>query len=184
MQFKPFSFRKLIKNYQQLDNKVAIIPTDTVMGVVSKSAELIYQIKNRPTNKWLVLFVNNFNDVIGLFPHEIEVIDEYWPGALTIVKNKKAYRMPDSKNILKLLSKTGPLYSSSANISGKPPIKNAKNAFNEFQNNIINILVIKGKEYDDYPSTIIDLDNLVVLRRGRIDGQEVIEKLKKHSENQ
>lgn len=182
MNYKPCSFSKLIKNYRDLDSKVAVVPTDTVIGVISKSPELIYQLKSRSPQKQLVLFINNIDTIKKLTPYELDILKEYWPGQLTIVKSKIAYRMPKSRKILKLISLTGPLYSSSANISGNQPIKKAKFAFEEFKDKLENIIVVKGKEKDNYPSTIVDFDNLSVLRRGRIDGQEVIDKLKIKSE--
>jgi L-threonylcarbamoyladenylate synthase len=86
--------------------------------------------------------------------------------------------MPAHKKLLNLLKNTGPLYSSSANISGKETIKKTIEASNEFREDLKDIFIIRGKERDYYPSTIVDFDKLVVLRRGRVDGQEVLDALK------
>jgi L-threonylcarbamoyladenylate synthase len=178
---KPYSFRKLFKNIHEIDTKAIVIPTDTVIGIVAKKPELIYQIKNRPLDKQLVLFINDLSEVKGLLPHEEKILEKYWPGALTVIKNRISYRMPNSKNIMRLIKYSGPLYSSSANTSGGTPIKNTRDAIIEFQSCIYKIMIVKGKERDNYPSTIINLDDLTVLRRGRIDGLQIIEELKRES---
>ena len=70
----------------------------------------------------------------------------YWPGALTIVlptignvsenlnchSNSLGFRVPDLKIARDLLVKTGPLATTSANISGKSPVKDALEASIQF----------------------------------------------------
>lgn len=178
MKQKIYSFRKFLKNIYELNEKAIIIPTDTVIGILSKDPKLIYEIKKRPLDKPLVKFVNHISEIIDLLPHETKVLEKYWPGTLTIIKNEKAYRIPNSKKIWKLIQLTGPLYSSSANISNEPTITNTKQAARVFYSDVDKFVVIKGRSKDDYPSTIVDFDNFTILRRGRIDGQEVINDLK------
>ena len=135
----------------------AIVQTDTVMGLISLNPKLIYEIKQRPSNKKLIFFVNNINQVKGLNQHEKNVISQYWPGGLTVIKNGISYRMPDNKILLSLIKLTGPLYSSSANISGNNPITDTTQAIKEFNKSLNNLLIINGKTESNIPSTIIDL---------------------------
>lgn len=155
----------------------AVLPTDTVIGIISHNKDLIYKIKNRPLEKKLVLLVPNANCIRNLLPKEKEAINKYWPGSLTIVKDKIAYRMPNHKDLLTLLEFTGPIYSSSANISGKEPIKNTLDAQSVFSQNIDSLLIVKGEALSDTPSTIVDLDEKKVLRNGKIDGNKIIKEI-------
>jgi L-threonylcarbamoyladenylate synthase len=90
--------------------------------------------------------------------------------------------VPKSRKLIKLVKKTGPLYSSSANISSKQPIKNTIDAFTEFEHNLDKIFVVKGKQHSPYPSTIVDFDNLTVVRCGIVDGRQIIKTLKQRIE--
>ena len=70
----------------------------------------------------------------------------YWPGALTIVlptignisknlnsnSNSVGFRVPSLKLARDLLIKTGPLATTSANISGRSPVKDALEASTQF----------------------------------------------------
>ena len=156
----------------------AIVQTDTVMGLISLNPKLIYEIKQRPSNKKLIFFVNNINQVKGLNQHEKNVISQYWPGGLTFIKFFIFYLMPDNKNLLSLIKLTGPLYSSSANISGNNPITDTTQAIKEFNKSLNNLLIIKGKTESNIPSTIIDLDNFRIIREGKYQGKAIMKQLK------
>jgi len=97
---------------------------------------------------------------------------------LSIIFNNINYRIPKHNNLLKLIEKVGTVYQSSANISGKTPVKNsdeAKKVFNDYLNDIV---IIDGKELGGTPSTIISLDNFSVVRNGPIDGAKILDDLK------
>ncbi len=91
--------------------------------------------------------------------------------------------MPKSQLLLKLMDKTGPLASSSANISGQDPITSIKQAQEVFKNNESELVLVEDKDFklSNTPSTIIDLDKFVVLRTGAIDGQKILDKIKEGS---
>lgn len=156
----------------------AVVQTDTVMGLISLNPKLIYEVKQRPSNKKLIFFVNNINQVKGLNHYEKSVISQYWPGGLTIIKNGISYRMPNDKHLLSLIKLTGALYSSSANISGSDPITDATQATKEFNKSLNKLLIVKGKTKSNIPSTIIDLDNFKIIREGVYQGKEIMKKLK------
>ncbi len=159
------------------NNKSAIVDTDTVYGIVSLSSNLIYDAKNRPHSKKLVVFIKNFTSA-GIFTlNEIKVLKKYWPGELTVIKNKVGYRVPNSKFLLDLLDRVVFLYSSSANMSGKTPIKSFEEAKVEFKKSKDKVIFVESRSRhtdEDQPSTIIDLDKNKVLRKGKIDGQQVL----------
>jgi len=116
-----------------------IFPTDTLpaIGCLPKFSKIIYEYKKRDRNKPLILMGSKYKQLID-YVHEaaredLEIIaSKYWPGALTIVipaSEKQAVnltsndltiglRIPNSFMAQSLLRETGPLLTSSANISG------------------------------------------------------------------
>ena len=49
--------------FELKNNKAAIIPTDTLAGIISYDKKLIYKIKKRPSHKKLILFVPSFESI-------------------------------------------------------------------------------------------------------------------------
>ncbi len=116
-----------------------IFPTDTLpaIGCLPKFSNIIYEFKKRDRNKPLILMGSEQNHLID-YVHESAKEDyeslasKYWPGALTIVipaSDKHTLnltsndltiglRIPSSYMAQSLLRETGPLLTSSANISG------------------------------------------------------------------
>src|SRR5262249_61760078 len=85
--------------------------------------------------------------VEDLGPYGQVLIDEFWPGGLTLVcrasrslawdlgetKGTVAVRMPQHPVALELLTQTGPMAVSSANLTGKPPATTAADAREQFR---------------------------------------------------
>jgi len=116
-----------------------IFPTDTLpaIGCLPKFSNIIYELKKRDSNKPLILMGSEDKHLID-YVHESAKEDyenlasKYWPGALTIVipaSDKHTLnltsndltiglRIPNSYMAQSLLRETGPLLTSSANISG------------------------------------------------------------------
>ena len=116
-----------------------IFPTDTLpaIGCLPKFSNIIYEFKKRDRDKPLILMGSEHQQLID-YVHESakkdyeNIASKYWPGALTMVIpcSKKdnpivtsrdftiGLRIPNSNTAQSLLSETGPLLTSSANISG------------------------------------------------------------------
>ncbi len=116
-----------------------IFPTDTLpaIGCLPKFSNIIYEVKKRDINKPLILMGSEHKHLID-YVHESakedyeNIASKYWPGALTIVipaSEKQTtiltsndltlgMRIPKSNMAQSLLKETGPLLTSSANISG------------------------------------------------------------------
>ena len=116
-----------------------IFPTDTLpaIGCLPKFSNIIYEFKKRDRNKPLILMGSNQKQIID-YVHESaredykNIAAKYWPGALTmVVPSSVKYsailtsrdltiglRIPNLYMAQSLLKKTGPLLTSSANISG------------------------------------------------------------------
>lgn len=160
--------------------KAAILPTDTVWGIVSLNEGLIYKIKHRDQAKKVIRFIDSV-DKIGLPSFFAEVLKQYWPGGLTIIWKGLSYRIPKSDYLIEIVNKTGPLYQSSANISGQDPIQSLRDVPKLFEESMESLVLVDNSPYTpltNKPSTIINLDSMTVVRAGEINGQEIIDKLK------
>ena len=116
-----------------------IFPTDTLpaIGCLPKFSNAIYKFKKRDRDKPLILMGSEYKQLIN-YVHEStkedyeNIASKYWPGALTMVipSSKKftailtskdltlGLRIPNSSIAHSLMKETGPLLTSSANISG------------------------------------------------------------------
>ena len=116
-----------------------IFPTDTLpaIGCLPKFSNVIYKFKKRDRDKPLILMGSEDKQLID-YVHESakedyeNIASKYWPGALTMVipaseKQTKiltsndltlGLRIPNSYMAQSLMKETGPLLTSSANISG------------------------------------------------------------------
>ncbi|MBO8231345.1 translation factor (SUA5) [Prochlorococcus marinus str. MU1402] len=116
-----------------------IFPTDTLpaIGCLPKFSNTIYKFKKRDKNKPLILMGSEQKQLID-YVHESakedyeKIASTYWPGALTMIipsSEKQALmltskdltlglRIPNSHMAQSLIEETGPLLTSSANISG------------------------------------------------------------------
>ncbi len=116
-----------------------IFPTDTLpaIGCLPKFSNVIYNFKKRDRDKPLILMGSEHKQLID-YVHESakedyeNIASKYWPGALTMVipASEKhttiltsndftiGLRIPKSYMAQSLIRETGPLLTSSANISG------------------------------------------------------------------
>jgi len=116
-----------------------IFQTDTLpaIGCLPKFSEIIYEFKKRDRNKPLILMGSEHKQLIDYVHHSAKddyenIASKYWPGALTLIipcSNKQTgiltssnftigLRIPNSNMAKSLMKETGPLLTSSANISG------------------------------------------------------------------
>ena len=126
--------------------KVVSFPTDTVpaLAVLPQKADLIFDLKQRATDKPLILMAATLDEiwtyVLGTAEERAvwqAIAERYWPGQLTLVlpasdrvpagmnplnSGTIGIRIPDSAIALEILAQTGPLATTSANLSGQPPL--------------------------------------------------------------
>jgi len=116
-----------------------IFPTDTLpaIGCLPKFSNIIYKFKKRDKNKPLILMGSEHKQLIDYVDESAKedyenIALKYWPGALTMVvpaSEKQTsiltsndltlgLRIPNSYMAQSLMRETGPLLTSSANISG------------------------------------------------------------------
>jgi L-threonylcarbamoyladenylate synthase len=111
--------------------KVALVPTDTVVGLVAADAGLprIREIKGRDADKPIALLCASAEEAFGLArnvtPIAMTLADLYWPGPLTLVLDLPdgrtiGVRVPAGRAVRELLAAYGgPLYATSANLAGQ-----------------------------------------------------------------
>lgn len=131
-----------------------------------------------------------FGLVDGVDETILALTARFWPGPLTIIANAQpsldwdlgdthgtvAVRMPDDEYALSLLSRTGPLAVSSANLSGRPAATTVDEA-QEMLADDVDIYVDGGERTSGQSSTIIDLSGETprIVRKGPIDAGELRE---------
>ena len=158
---------------------LALFPTDTLPAICSypKYSKKIWTIKKRPLSKPLILMGGCLDDLFE-FVHPCALEDGsqlakiYWPGALTMVlptignlsehlngnSNAVGFRVPALRIARDLLMHTGPLATTSANISGEVPVKDAMEASIKFPG--IPILApIPWPNSSGMASTVVEWEN-------------------------
>jgi L-threonylcarbamoyladenylate synthase len=172
--------------------ELVVMPTDTVYGIAAEAfdpvaVELLLKAKGRGRDMPPPVLVGTVRAAMALVMDLADVgkdlIDEFWPGALTIVcrssptlvwdlgetKGTVAVRMPLHQVALDLLKRTGPLAVSSANASGRPAATTVDEAMDQL-GDAVAVYLDGGPCADDVPSTIVDLTGSVprLLRQGVI----------------
>lgn len=111
--------------------KVALVPTETVVGLVSAESGLprVREIKGRQADKPIALLCASEEEAFGLAenvpPLARKLAELYWPGPLTLVLDLPGggtigVRVPAGLTVRELLrAYGGPLYATSANLSGE-----------------------------------------------------------------
>ncbi len=175
---------------EDLEGKLICFPTDTVYGVGAiatdkKAVEKIYQMKRRNNKKPLPVLCSNI-DQIKEYVDEIDdtiaaLMKKYWPGALTIIFNKKpgvgdhlsdntiAFRMPNSKIALDIINRFSPIATTSVNMSGEKEINNIDEIEEKFAD-WIDYIVTDEAYLSNIPSTVVDATGVFpkILREGNI----------------
>ena len=132
--------------------KPIIFQTDTLpaIGCIPKYSEMIYKVKKRDKNKALILMGAHIQQLLDYVDNDArddfqKVAEKFWPGPLTLIiplkKNKGlnlissdntlGLRIPDSLTARSLILETGPLATSSANISGLDTSFDAESVSND-----------------------------------------------------
>jgi len=146
---------------------VALVPTETVVGLVAAESGLprVRGIKGRDANKPIALLCPSTEEAFGLAanvpPLARELAELYWPGPLTLVLDLPSggtigVRVPAGKAVRELLTAYGgPLYATSANLSGEP----ARAAPDEVDPRVLEAVdvVVRGDSGSGEASAVVDL---------------------------
>lgn len=170
---------------------VVALPTDTVYGLAAslkqpKAIKKIFDLKHRASEKALPVMVSSIEMlrplVIQIPKRAEQVMQYYWPGALTIVllkskllpdevtqgKPSVAVRIPQHPFCLALLEQAGPLAVTSANRSGAPALVTYDAVKAQFGDHIH--YTTQEDAFGKASSTIIDFtqERPVILRQGEL----------------
>jgi len=177
---------------------VVVYPTETVYGLGADPFnpvpfERIFSLKGRESEKGLILLIRGRRDLDALvadIPRAAEVLmDAFWPGPLTLVFHASpslpdhllgftstiALRVSDAPVASSLLQHVGgPVTSTSANRSGRPPARSAQQAADVLGDRV-DLILDGGTAPDSRPSTLVDVSvpHPRILRPGRIAESEI-----------
>lgn len=191
--------------------ELVVIPTDTVYGVAAdafspEAVQRLLDAKGRDRTApppVLVPGIPTLDALAEAVPDEVRaLVARFWPGGLTIVLRARptldwdlgetrgtvAVRMPSHRIALELLSETGPLAVSSANLTGDPAAMTAAQAQAALGDSVA-VYLEAGEAGADYPdadagtgSTIVDATGLEhpdgklrILRHGVVPDAAIIE---------
>ena len=163
---------------------VALVPTETVYGLVARvgdeaACRKIFELKQRSEAKVLGWFVADWRTLseygVQLAGIPCELAEKYCPGAITIIAPLKnggtlGFRSPAHPLLQEILKLTGPLYQTSANLSGQPDPLDAASALTQLWGEP-DIAVDGGKLPEGAQgSTVVDATGkeLRILRQGAL----------------
>lgn len=191
--------------------ELVVIPTDTVYGLAADAfspaaVQRLLDAKGRDRTApppVLVPGIPTLDALTESVPDEVRaLVAKFWPGGLTVVLRARpmldwdlgetrgtvAVRMPNQRLALELLSETGPLAVSSANLTGQTAAMTAAEAQEQLGDSVAVYLEAgpAGTEYPDAGagtgSTIVDATalehpegKLRILRHGVIPDAAIIE---------
>jgi len=180
--------------------ELVCFPTETIYGLGadatnSEATNNIFKAKGRPNFNPLIAHVCDIEMAESLVHFNelaYKITQEFWPGPLTIILNKKeksvcdevtaglntlAIRMPKNDIALELIRQSAvPIAAPSANKSGEPSPTKADHIINTYHNNEISAIINGGQANVGVESTILDLtsEKPTILRHGGIT-KEILE---------
>ena len=159
---------------------VGLLPTDTIYGLSCRAMDAaavgkIHKLKNRSAHKPFIILISDIKmlDLLSISPEQAKITEQYWPGPLSVILSSQApdfltlgtaslaVRMPDSPDLAGLISKVGPIISTSANLQGEQPVNSVAEAQKLFGDKLD--FYVDDGELDNPPST------LAVIKDGRLD---------------
>ncbi|MET9730048.1 L-threonylcarbamoyladenylate synthase [Streptomyces sp. NPDC006458] len=177
--------------------ELVVLPTDTVYGIgadaFSKEAVSdLLDAKGRGRNMPTPVLIGSPNTLHGLVTDfsemAWELVDAFWPGALTLVAKHQpslqwdlgdtrgtvAVRMPLHPVAIELLTEVGPMAVSSANLTGHPAPEDC-DAAQRMLGDSISVYLDGGPTPGIVPSSIVDVTGPVpvLLREGALSPDEL-----------
>jgi L-threonylcarbamoyladenylate synthase len=146
---------------------VVLMPTDTIYGLhaVARDAGAVARIaemKGRDGEKPFIVLASSVGQLatlgVSARPDVMESLTSLWPAPLTAIlprgDSTLAVRIPAVDWLRELIARTGPLVSTSANLSGEPPVDRPGALAPHLQTSLD---VVDGGVRTGEPSAILDL---------------------------
>jgi len=180
---------------------LVVIPTDTVYGLAADAfnpgaVQKLIDAKGRTRQSpppVLIPGIPTLDALAEAVPDEVRaLVAKFWPGGLTVIvaansslawdlgdtRGTVALRMPDNRIALELLSETGPLAVSSANLTGRPAATTAEDAEAMLGDSVA--VYLDGGPAGTVASTIVDATalgspdgKLRIVREGAIPSEDI-----------
>ena len=170
-------------------------PTDTLYGLGvdadnSEAMKNLHDLKGRPEEKPISLMLSGIKMLFAIFPDlslgEKNLINEFLPGELTIVLKKPVHakfisgetvgiRIPRNFFCNELVAYYGkPITTTSVNLTGGEPAKNANEVLNNFSGKI-DLLIDGGESPNREGSTVVQAirEEIKILRHGAITDDDI-----------
>jgi tRNA threonylcarbamoyl adenosine modification protein (Sua5/YciO/YrdC/YwlC family) len=174
---------------------LVVVPTETVYGIACRPDDphatgRVFQAKQRPRGLNLPVLAASAGaawEIAQPNPVARQLAERFWPGPLTLIlprgpasgtwrlgraDSSVAVRVPDHPLTRALLDRTGPLAATSANLSGRPPLRTREELLEVFGDQVAVYLVLASDEpgASGVASTVVDLTGAdpVVVRGGPI----------------
>ena len=171
-------------------------PTDTVYGLAARvdnpgGIDRLYEAKSRSGSKAIAVLLGEVDQLTlltpGLTPAAERLAARFWPGALTLVIPKHpnlpanlspmptvGVRMPNHAFARALMRATGPLATSSANLSGDANTVTARQVMEQLAGRL-ELVLDGGTAPGGVPSTVVDCtqDQPKILRQGAISEKDI-----------
>ena len=181
---------------------IVALPTDTVYGIAADMAlpdaiERLYAAKRRPPGKAVAVLLADAAQAgaLGVVAPAARVLGErFWPGGLTLVLTVRpgvrlprvlaggaptiGVRVPDHPAPRALAAVLGPLPTTSANVSGEPDARNAREIA-ILLGNALALVIDGGPIRGGFASTVVDCsgERPVIRRVGAIPVDEIAQVL-------
>jgi L-threonylcarbamoyladenylate synthase len=185
--------------------QLVIFPTETVYGLAAApqeraATERIFDAKERPARLDLPVLAGSVSEALALAEPTgaaEALAAAFWPGPLTMVIRRSrvsagwylgaaedtiGIRVPGLALAREILRRTGPLATTSANVSGRPPLLDGDALRRTFGDSVAVYLVVPPGVQPPHglPSTVVDLTSPspATLREGPISAGDVARALR------
>ncbi len=185
-----------MKNFERAiqvvkEGGIVAFKTDTVMGVGANgfdkdAVEKLFLLKKRDFKKPVALLLPTLSSIFEyavVSEMSLKLMEKYFPGAFTCILPAKkcvyttplscgdtiGIRIPDLFPLREFLAELNlPLVTTSANVSGLPPLKDKKGILETFNDNVYYVEI--PAEMSGVPSTVVDCSkgSIKVIREGGI----------------
>jgi len=174
----PLSFPTLVRILAE--GGVAIAPGDTMYGLIGLAPQAearMRRVKGRGEERPFLQLIADASWVGRISDQPIPPrLARFWPGPLTLVfparaGGKTALRVPDHGFLRELLSALDqPLYSTSVNRAGLPPLRTVEEMRRELEGDV-DAIYDAGEQPPGEPSTLLDITRrpFAILRQGAVD---------------